>query len=92
VPSAPVGGVENLAIDAGEDLVESASVASASRSRNARMRTGGSRFASASRSSGVLYSRSSSESEWEYGRVTLACTNAGLRSRRMCATALPIAR
>ena len=42
----------------------------------------GSRVASSARSPGVLYSRSSSESECEYGRMTLAWTSAGpLRAR-----------
>ena len=41
------------------------------------MRTSGSRRASASRSAGVLYQRSSSEWECEYGRVTVAWTSAG---------------
>ena len=44
----------------------------------------GSRLASAARSSGVLYNRSSSDNEWEYGRITLAWMNAGpLRARRV---------
>src|SRR2546427_889380 len=47
----------------------------------------GSRFDSSSRSLGGLYSTSSSESEWEYGRMTWACTSAGPRRCRQCATA-----
>ena len=37
-------------------------------------------------------SRSSSDSECEYGRMTLACTKAGLRSRRTHSTASPSVR
>ena len=44
---------------------------------------------SASRSAAVLYSRSSSESECEYGRITCACTSAGPRPSRQYCAALP---
>ena len=47
----------------------------------------GSRRFSASRSAGVLYSFSSSDSECEYGRMTRACTNAGPLRARTYATA-----
>ena len=49
----------------------------------------GSRRASASRSAGVLYSFSSSESECEYGRMTVAWTKTGPFRSRTCATASP---
>ncbi len=55
----------------------SSAVAIPSSSRYCRKVTSGSRSASASRSAAVLYIRSSSDMEWEYGRITWACSSAG---------------
>ncbi len=70
-------------------LIASTSVAVATPSATSRLENVamGSRFDSSSRSLGGLYSTSSSESEWEYGRMTCACTSAGPRRCRQCATA-----
>ena len=67
-PSAPSGAAwfTSRSTDA-RMSARSSSVASPSDFRNCRIRTSGSRRASASRSAGVLYSFSSSESECEYG-------------------------
>ena len=51
----------------------------------------GSRAASSSRSAGLLYTRSSSDIECEYGRVTLARTSAGPERARAYPTASRIA-
>jgi len=50
----------------------SSSVATLPVRKKSAKRTIGSRRASASRSAGVLYSFSSSDSEWEYGRMQRA--------------------
>src|SRR4026209_2830569 len=63
----------------------SASVASCSASRNARIRTTGSRFASASRSSVVLYNRSSPDCGWE--RVGVGAGGLGVGQRRLALAA-----